>query len=114
MDHWKAKMLTVIGDAIELPSSSCELRPLCLLSLLKLQTFLRRCPKIPAPSQEDVDLWHARYVKELSATFQKWTLDCLAPGGLCVLAFVMTSGQALMLHVRKAEAGRPDAELEIF
>ncbi|CAE7219110.1 dgat2 [Symbiodinium pilosum] len=61
LPRWQARMLTVIGDAIE-------------------------CPHIPAPSQEDVDLWHARYVKGLTATFQQW----------------------------KAAAGRPDAKLEVF
>jgi len=57
----QAKMLTVVGEAIQ-------------------------CPQIPAPTQEDVDLWHAKYQKALTSTFQQW----------------------------KAEAGRPHAELEVF
>ncbi|CAE7888913.1 dgat2, partial [Symbiodinium sp. KB8] len=56
----QARMLTVVGEAIQ-------------------------CPQIPAPTQEDVDLWHARYQKALTSTFQQW----------------------------KAEAGRPHAELEV-
>ena len=35
-----------------------------------------RCPHIPVPSQEEVDLWHMRYTKGLAATFEQWILSC--------------------------------------
>ncbi|CAE7428474.1 dgat2 [Symbiodinium natans] len=50
----QARMLTVIGDAIE-------------------------CPHIPVPSQEEVDLWHMRYTKGLAATFEQWKAEAGRP-----------------------------------
>lgn len=45
-----------------------------------------QCPHIPSPTPEEVDYWLQSYAKALQATFNQW----------------------------KAEAGRPQAELEIF
>eukprot|EP00434_Breviolum_minutum_P012249 symbB.v1.2.010799.t1/scaffold710.1/size170492/10 len=45
-----------------------------------------QCPHIPSPTPEEVDYWLQSYGKALQATFNQW----------------------------KAEAGRPQAELEIF
>lgn len=45
-----------------------------------------QCPRIPNPSSEEVEYWQKSYAKGLQATFNQW----------------------------KAEAGRPNAELEVF